>query len=173
MTNDWDRAFQEHAIVVQAYVARVEAVPRALWSTPRAPGKWSPAEEALHIVKAYELAGAADGSAEGMTLVTSPLMAWMARTFYLPIMLRRRTFPRNAPAPREVRPDAVRARHMSREETALRIEEVACRAAVTLRAAATRTPDVRITHAYFGPLRPLTALRLLSAHTRHHSKAGS
>ncbi len=96
MKNDWDSAFHEHAIVVQAYVAGVQAVPRALWGTPRAPGKWSPAEEALHIVKAYELAGAADGSAEGMRLVTSPLVAWMARTFYLPVMLRRRTFPRNA-----------------------------------------------------------------------------
>lgn len=165
----WADAMEEHEAVLRAYVARANAVPDERWTTPLAAGKWSAAEEALHLVLAYEqgLPAAIDGG--GMRLVSSPITAWFARTLYLPIMLRARTFPRNAPAPREVRPKAAAAGAISKNQLVSRLEATAGTAAIALRDAAHRTPGLRVMHAYFGALSPLTALRLLNAHTRHHT----
>ena len=165
----WADALEEHAAVLRAHVARAYAVPDEQWTMPVAAGKWSAAEAALHIVLAYEQGLPTATGGGGMRLVTSPIAAWFARTLYLPIMLRTGTFPRNAPAPREVRPDAAAACAIPRNQLLSRLEATAGRAANALRDAAHRTPEVRVMHAYVGALSPLTALRLLNAHTRHHT----
>lgn len=118
------------------------------------------------MLKAYEQALPGGIEAGGMRLVVSPVVAWASRTLYLPWMLRTRRFPRNAPAPREVRPDADVARTMPRTALIQQLEDTANRAALALRSA---REDARVTHAYFGALTPLVALRLLNAHTRHHT----
>jgi hypothetical protein len=95
--------------------------------------------------------------------------AWFARTVLLPRMLAAERFPRGAEAPAEVRPDLARARAFDQPEMRAHLCAVAEAAARALRDADEQRPAVRVTHAYFGPLRSLAALRLLSAHTRHHA----
>ena len=163
-------ATREHDDVLASYVQRLRELPAARWTQPRGDGKWSPAQEALHVVMAYEAGVAACTGGAGMVLVTSPAVAWLSRTFLLPLILWLRTFPRNAPAPREVRPSADVAAAISREEMVARLGATADRALRELREADVRRPRVRVMHAYFGPLSPLTAFRLLIAHTRHHSQ---
>ena len=40
--------------MLRTYVQRLHAVPEEQWAAPRAEGKWSVAQEALHVAMAYE-----------------------------------------------------------------------------------------------------------------------
>ena len=164
----WNAAMREHLDVVRACVVAIEEIdPRDWWRAPPA-GGWSPASVALHLCISYELGRDVSSGGVGMRLLVAAPKAWLLRTFLLPAMLATKRFPTGVGAPREVRPDAAEAERLTRDEAASRLTRVAGEAADALRSVAERRSDVRFTHAYFGPLPPLTALRLLSAHTRHH-----
>lgn len=166
----WTAALREHEEALRLFLEATARVPAAEWTRPPAPGRWSPAAMVLHVAQAYELGrDAAGGDGAGMRLRVPPLLAWASRTFLLPAMLASRRFPRNAPAPREVRPDIAAAERVTPAEAAARLARAAADAAKELRLAADRRPMPRVSHAYFGPLTPLATLRLLSAHTRHHA----
>lgn len=166
----WQAALAEHEREVRAFAAALARVPEPRWHHPPAPGRWTAAELALHVCQAYELGrDALVAGTPGMRLVARPWQAWLGRTLLLPALLAARVFPRDAPAPAEVRPDATEARTLSPAAAAARLERAAREAAEALEAAAARRPVPRFTHAYFGPLPPRQVLRLLSAHTRHHT----
>ncbi len=106
-----------------------------------------------------------------MRLRVSQPVALFSRIVILPVILTFKRFPRGARAPSEVAPDAAEARLLMPEEAATRLRRVADEAAAALRRAAAERPAPSMTHAYFGALSPYAALRLLSAHTRHHARA--
>ena len=91
----------------------------------------------------------------------------MLRAIVLPVILFVDRFPRDVTAPREVRPDLAEARTTSRADAETRLERAAAAAARTLRDA---PADATLRHAYFGALTPYQAIRMLSAHTRHHAR---
>jgi DinB superfamily len=163
----WTAAIAEHGRVVQAFVAEMQRVPIGAWHQPTAPGKWSPAAVALHICQSYEFGRAAASGGAAMRLRTTRVMAWLSRSALLPLFLAAARFPRGAKAPAEVRPDDDAARALSIDAAVARLERAAADAVDALRLPSA-TP---VTHAYFGPLPPRVALRLLSAHTRHHAAA--
>lgn len=165
----WDAAHAEHDSVVARFRDRVTSFPPDRWHQRPAPGRWSAAELALHVCDSYAYGVAAATGGRGMRLRVPRLVAWVSRTVLLPRMLAAERFPRGARAPEEVVPDAADALALSPREAGLRLSRCAQEAVDGLRAAAERTPARRITHAYFGALTPLLALRLLSAHTRHHA----
>jgi hypothetical protein len=166
----WAAGLADHEVAVAEFRAQVAQVPPERWQAPAAEGKWSPAEEALHVALAYELALANLAGGVGMRLRVSPLRARLLRWFLLPQLLRTGKFPREVPAPREIRPSSDEAHTLTAPALLARLERAAQGAAEALHAAQGRRPPVRMVHAYFGALRPLTALRLLSAHTRHHAR---
>lgn len=162
------RALVDHATALDAFVARVESVPDAAWHRERAPGKWSPAALALHVIDAYRLCDASiRKGGGGMRLRVAPWKAWIGRNIYFPVMLARRRFPQGAPAPMEVRPDLDAAACLTRAEAVSTLRHVADAAIAALIVAPRST---RFVHAYFGGLSPLMTLRLLGAHTRHHAE---
>ena len=133
-----------------------------------AEGKWSPAEVVLHVTLSYEFARAAVTEGAAMRLRVPPVSAWLSRHLLLPLLLRTTTFPRGAASPTEVRPSSAEARTLTAASAGDRLARAAAMAASVLRSAEDRQPGFRVTHAYFGSLSPRIALRLLSAHTRHH-----
>lgn len=166
----WDDALAEHATVLTAFVAAMEAVPRARWQMSPNATTWSAATLALHVVDSYAFGREAAFGRAAMRQRTPIPVAWFARTVLLPRLLAAERFPRGAQAPDEVVPDQHEASTLDQAAMRVRLERVAAEAVDALREAERSRPSVRITHAYFGPLRPLLALRLLSAHTRHHTK---
>lgn len=159
----------EHDRILDAFLREVRAVDAAAWDLERAPGKWSPAALVLHVCLAYEFGrDAASGRASMRLRVTAPV-AWLSRTVFLPASLALGRFPRGARAPVEVRPDLDQARRLSMGAGLERLTRAGAEAASALRRAAIERPQLRVVHAYFGPVTPLTALRVLSAHTRHHT----
>lgn len=159
----------EHHTVVAAFAERVAQFPADNWHRALGPGRWSAAAVALHVSQSYAFGVAAAEGGPGMRLRTHPLLSWLARRILLPRLLAQERFPRGAAAPAELRPDLERARRLSQRVALSLLHKEAAAALVALQSARVR-PDVRITHAYFGPLSPLEALRLLSAHTRHHCR---
>ena len=166
----WAAAVAEHETSVAAFRAAVRGIPAAGW-TAAAAGKWSPAEEALHVVATYELGTTIAAGDVVMRPRVPRAVAALSRWLLLPWLLRTGGFPRGADAPREVRPDRAVAHALDAAALLARLDRVADAAMRALRAADARRPRPRIVHAYFGPLPPLGALRLVSAHTRHHARA--
>ena len=167
----WHAALDEHDMAVRELMATCGRIPLDRWHRSPAPGKWSPSGVVLHLCRAYEVGREAADGGPGMRLLVSPSRAWALRTLLLPVILRTQRFPRGVRAPREVVPlDATSARPTP-DEALTRLEHVAREAAIALRRAADGRPVPRMMHAYFGPLGPRAALRVLSAHTRHHARA--
>lgn len=164
----WARALDDHDGAIEAYIATIAGIPADAWHREPAPGKWSAATVTLHLVEAYELGCRAVIGGASMRLVVPPWRAWILRKVLLPILIVRGRFPR-ARAPREVRPDLDAAMAWTRADATERLRASAADAATSFRAA-DRTPERRrFTHAYFGPLSPYLALRMLTAHTQHHT----
>lgn len=164
-------AQEEHAEVLGDFVSLVQRVPEASWQVPLAPGKWSAAALTLHVIHAYEFGHDAAQGRGGMRLRVPALAAWLARQLLLPVLLARRRFPRGAESPPEVAPDLSAALTLTPAQAIERLRHTAQRAVAALvhaHAQGARAP--RVVHAYFGALSPLQALRLLSAHTRHHAQ---
>jgi len=164
----WRRAAGEFDQEVEAFAVAIADIDPARWTTPRAPGRWSCAALALHVCRAYEFGVSAARGEGGMRLLVSPVAAWFARSTVLPVLLALRRFPRDAPAPREVVPDAEEAVAFDQPAMVMRLRASSALALQALQDAARTTPSRRIQHAYFGPLTPRVTVRLLSAHTRHH-----
>jgi hypothetical protein len=166
----WAAALAEHAAAVDELARQLGRVAPARWHEPVREHAWSPAEEALHVTLAYELARPAVQGSAGMRPRVSPARARLLRWLLLPALLRTGVFPRRVPAPREIRPDRAEAGALSAAALQARLRAAASDAAGALHDAGTRSPRIRVPHAYFGPLAPLVTLRLLSAHTRHHAR---
>lgn len=170
----WTAATIEHDAVLVDFITHVQRVQPHHWWLSTKTGKWSPAEEALHVVIAYEIgtgAAAAPNGEGGMRMLVSPERAWLSRQFLLPLLLMTKRFPRGAKAPAEVVPSLPEAATLTVAALAARLVTAASDAVRSLRASDERTTTPRrFVHAYFGPLDPLTTLRLLSAHTRHHTR---
>jgi hypothetical protein len=165
----WNIAVAKHDAAVREFIAACESCPQQDWH--RAPdGKWSAAAVALHVCNTYELGRDAMGSGKGMRLIVSPRYAWALRTFVLPWIIATTRFPR-ARAPREVVPGENETKRLTLDAARTRLMGAAREACETMRRAGAAGSAPRMNHAYFGPLSPYSALRLLTAHTRHHARS--
>jgi hypothetical protein len=169
MRRSWSRVIADHRATVTDVISVILTVPEESWNRHPAPRKWSAAEEALHIVLAYEVGLAALRGQMEMVAISTPFRAFILRWLVLPVITRTDWFPR-ARAPREVAPETSGPDSVSRETIVSRLEAVGEELSRELAAAAQDGSSRRIGHPYFGPLRVRTAALLMSAHTRHHRR---
>ena len=167
----WRAALAEHDAVLADARSVIECLPAERWLVPRAANKWSPADEVMHIRLAYSFGVDAVASGAAMRLVVPPFVAWFAGHVLLLLVFCTQRFPRGAVAPPEVRPSPCDALGLTPRDASAQLAVIATHAAAALHTADRDRPSVRVDHTYFGALPPCTALRLLSAHTRHHTAA--
>ena len=167
--NAWAEARAEHDQVVADFLAAIDGIPAARWQQLPRPDKWSAATLAHHVCVTYAFGRDAANGARSMKLLVPRPAAWLARTFLLPRILASHKFPRGAEAPQEVRPDREIALTLTPNAAKAQLRAMAAEAMAAIERAARERPSQRIVHAYFGPLSLLQGLRVLSAHTRHHS----
>jgi len=170
-TDRWAAALREHDEVVAGFVAAVVRLDVERWHQPMGPGRWSPAALTMHVIQSYELGRAAMEGGASMRVIVPRPVSWLARNIALPIFLARRTFPRGAEAPAEVRPDLEAAASLSQSAACAMLHAVSQASIDALHRADSVGPPRRFVHAVFGPLEPLLTVRLVSAHTRHHGLA--
>jgi DinB superfamily len=161
----WQAALDEHRVALAAFHDAAERVPASAWQTPRAPGKWSPAQIAEHLALAYE---AMLGELRGGPAMKPRAKPWQQTVFrwvVLPHVLFHRSIPR-ASSPREMRPPE------TGPDRAAVLHRLAQRADEMERELdrARRAGGGYLTHPYFGPVPPLKLLRFAGVHLDHHRK---
>jgi hypothetical protein len=158
-------AADEHRKAVGDCVAAIREVLRDDWGRSARPGGWTRAEIAEHLAVSYapplsELAGG-----PGFAIRLSWWKRLALRWTVLP-KIRRGGFPQGAPAPREIRPSEASS---DPERAAVRLSEQAATFLERLEHACRERP-VRLTHAYFGKLPAVDAVRILTSHANHHCR---
>jgi hypothetical protein len=134
----------------------------ARWSTPRAPGKWTPAQVVEHVARALE-ASAADIAGQPTRFPTLPRpVRVLVRTLFFRRVLRTGTFPRARTNPAMNPPSGP----ATPAEGALRLHA----AWRTLEQAATRCAERsdEITSVMFGRVRLADYVAFQGHHARHH-----
>ncbi|MCK6460734.1 MAG: DUF1569 domain-containing protein [Planctomycetes bacterium] len=154
-------ALAEDRKAVREFAAQAQAVPPGRWSTPRAEGKWSAAQVAEHVAKAYErscemLRG---DPQPGMPRWLRPLL----RILFLTKVLRTGRFPKGAKSPEQFLPSP---EPLPLEASLARIEKASADFAAEARKRA--EPGLTIDHPVFGRIRVADYVRLNQIHTRHH-----
>jgi hypothetical protein len=156
----------DHAAAVEEFFHRAAQVTSPRWDTPRADGKWTPAQEVLHVVLSYEAFTRELRGGAGMRPYGNRFKRLIWRAIGLTWILVRKKIPRGARAPREVRPpdgphDQAKLLADFRERTA-EFESV-------FRDAMASNPSKSVTHPYFGAVDLINAIKVVTVHTRHHA----
>ena len=155
-------ALTANRAAVDAFLAVVDRS-GGVWTTPRAPGKWTPAQVTEHIARTYDESGKLFA---GRT-TAFPTLPWLlrpvARAFLFNRVVRKGTFPKartnNAMNPKSG--PATPAEGRKRLETAVNGFEQQARA---IGAAG----DARLASATFGEVSLCDWARFQECHTRHH-----
>ncbi|MQA91588.1 MAG: hypothetical protein GEU90_15425 [Gemmatimonas sp.] len=165
--SDLVQALSRHRDAVELFIERAWPLSPADWITPRTQGKWTPAQEAMHLVLTYQayLAELREGPAVTPETFAARLPGF--RTEILPRILAGGWFPSGGVSPRTAQPDDAR-----RDKADVLEELAACvrgfDQAVLEAAARDRHRFVR--HPYFGTLRLDELVVVLAEHTNHHRK---
>ena len=162
---NWDAIQRLHADVTADFAAAAEAIPASRWMTPRAEGKWSPAEIVEHITLAYEtLLRELDGG-PGMQVRTKWWQRVLLRFTLVPKLMRGGAFPKGARAPRETRPVVT---DPDQGAAIARFKDRVARFGVSATFAMNTRPGARLTHPYFGQSKIPNAVLLSARHVQHH-----
>ena len=156
-----------HGEAVSGVIVRAQAIPAGATDRPRAPGKWTPVQEVVHLALTYREFSAVFGGAPEFTLLVPPEKAAQYRHAVLPRILAGGWFPSGAAAPDRVQA-AGEAETMAAALTQLRIAADEFHAAV--RGAGRAHAGRAWNHPYFGPMALLDLLDLLSEHANHHAR---
>lgn len=160
-----DAVRQLHAAAVEDFAAAAQRVPAAAWLSPRAEGKWSPAEIVEHLNTTYavvldELAGG-----PGMQIRTKWWQRWLLYFTIRRRILIGRGFPAGARAPREVRPATAPA---DQGGAIAAFRELARKFEAAVGSAVESGRRTHITHAYFGRSSAVTGMLFAARHIEHH-----
>ena len=164
---NWPEIQKLHLEATRDVIAAAQRIPPDQWMTPRAEGKWSPAEIVEHLNLAYDALLRDFAGEGGMKIRTKLWQRILLRFTLLPKLMRGEPFPPNARAPRETRPAT------ANRDQAAAIAAFAQRSARLDAAAADAIANrrrIRLTHAYFGRSPVPEAILLCARHLQHHGK---
>lgn len=161
-----DERLSDHRASLREFVDKASRLSADQWLRPRAEEKWTPAQEARHLVLTYE-GLMRDLRDEGrVRLKGTPLKRFIWRLFGLTSIMVRKRIPAAVRAPREFRPgdESTPAARLleellasGRSFEALFLEKIAAE------------PRRRVTHPFFGGLTLDQTITLLAVHNRHHA----
>jgi len=158
-----EQALEEDRKAVGEFAARARAVPPDRWNTPRAPGKWSPAQVCEHVARSYEK------SCEMLRGEPQPGMPrWLRpiiRTIFFSKVMRTGRFPKGAQAPEQFQP---LASPPPADESLARVAKASAEFAAEVRKHAHE--GATVDHPVFGRIRTSDYVRLAHIHTRHHAR---
>ena len=161
----WEEISAIHTRAVDDLVATATSVESARWLTPRAEGKWSPAEVVEHLNLAYDVMLREMSGQGGMEIRTKWWQRVLLRFTIVPKILRGDGFPTGARAPKETRPS------LTTTDQRMAIEAFRDRAKrFTVAIEDARQRGQRLTHAYFGKASTKPTLLLVARHIEHHAK---
>jgi DinB family protein len=166
LTRSMAELLTDHAAAVRHFADRATAISPDQWNIERAPGKWTPAQEAKHLALAYE---AFVRDLRGGPTLRLKGRWWQRRLWrwrVLPQILDGGRIPHGARAPREARPP-----DRPGDQSRLLGELVAQVAQFEdlVREMQLSQPRRRVAHPYFGLLTLPQLVRFCTVHTHHHA----
>jgi len=156
----------DHAAAVRDFAALAAAISADQWNVERAPGKWTPAQEAKHLALGY---GAFVRDLRGGPTLRLKGRWWQRRLWrwrVLPRILDSGRIPYAARAPREARPPD---RPGDQSELLAELGTQVAQFEATVIEMQRSQPRRRVTHPYFSVLTLSQLVRLCTVHTRHHT----
>ena len=135
----------------------------AVWTTPRAPGKWSPSQLVEHVARAMEESANVIAGVPSKLPTLPSFVRPLVRTLIFKRVLRTGTFPIKAKAPKAMDPPSGPATPM---EGRRRLEEALMRVDRECRACAQRGGVV--SNGAFGRISVEDYAQFIAIHTRHH-----
>jgi hypothetical protein len=154
-----------HRDAIRTYLARAGSLPDSAWITPRAPGKWSPAELTQHLILTYEALVAELSGGPGIRVRVKGWRLLTLRLFVMPRFLKHGIVPPGVRAPKETAPaagDPDRGAGLARLQEASRTFEDLARGGEGRRGST-------VTHPFFGRLSLAQGVRFAEVHVRHHT----
>ena len=159
----WDEVIALHDRAAAEFAADAERVDAGRWLTPRAEGKWSPAEVVEHLNRTYDVLLRELAGHGGMAIRTKWWQRILLRFTIVPKILRGDGFPSGARAPRETRPELT-----TTDQRAL-VDAFRDRAR-RFAGETVRARGGKLTHAYFGRAPIERSVLLCARHIEHHAK---
>lgn len=160
----WPEQHQAHRDAVDAFAITAANIAAGRWNEPMAPGKWSPAELALHLALTAEVMLRELATGEGPRVVTTWWQRALLRYTVRPKLLAGGKFP-PVRSPREARPQGPAGEQGA---TITRLRARAAELEAAIEAAARERPRTRLTHPYLGAFSLEESLRFCALHVRHH-----
>jgi hypothetical protein len=161
-----DRLIADHDAAVREFVDRASALDARRWLTPRAAGKWTPAQETTHVMLAYDEFTRQLRETRPMRLHRSRLRRALARLVGLTSILWFKRIPVAVNAPREARPEWVET---GADELLPQLRGRTNEFETTFARVWREEPRRRMSHYLFGPLTLEQGITLVTVHTRHHA----
>ena len=161
----WVEIEELHSRASAEVVRTAESIPTSRWTSPRAEGKWSPAEVIEHLNLTYDILLAELAGGGGMRVRTKWWQRIMLRLTILPKIMRGLPFPKGIRAPREIRPESPQA---DQSVAIASFKDRSARFAAAITAAQAKNPRTRLTHPYFGKSTLDNALLVCARHLQHH-----
>jgi uncharacterized damage-inducible protein DinB len=156
----------QHEAAVRKFVDVARAIDIDAWLTPRAAGKWTPAQETKHITLVYTLfwGQLAKGTRVRLRGTRFSRTVWRLIGFHPILFLRR--IPMAVDAPREVRPEWVVS---TSAELLPELEQAATLFASEFEHVWGQLPQPVMMHPLIGRMSLDQGMRFLCVHTRHHA----
>src|SRR4051812_415717 len=162
----FDTLTGEHDRAVREFIAKARAIDSERWVTPRAEGKWTPAQEVRHIILCYaEFLRQLNGGTP-IRLRGGLYTRVVSRAIGLTSILWFKRIPVAVRAPREIRPEP---ENTPAAELLAELQRELSAFAATFERAWLETPRPRMQHPLFGRVSLDTGIRFLTVHTRHHA----
>ena len=152
---------------IERFVECARRVPDAEWLTPRAAGKWPPAQEAMHLVLTYRAYTAEARNGPSVTPETFVARNPKLRTEVLPRILAGDWFPSGAVSPAVAQPDDA---PREKEDVLHDLIKYGREFASAVVEAAAKDPARFVRHPYFGALSLHELVIVLAEHAHHHRK---
>ena len=160
----FDNLAADHRAAVDEFVRRASAIPADRWKVPRAPEKWSPAQETKHVALYFSKITEGMNGAPHLRMRVKGLRRLIIRWFYFGRIMRSGRIPVAVRAPREVRPPDDPG---TQNDLLSELREASARFEAALRER--QSVPVTMMHPYFGGLDARETLRFAAIHTRHHA----
>jgi uncharacterized damage-inducible protein DinB len=160
-------ALARNRAAVERFVGRAQAVAPQTWNVPRAAGKWSPAQEAVHLALTYQAYVAELRAGPSVTPETFPARNPELRTSVLPRIVAGDWFPSGVVAPSPARPGEG---PRDQREVVDQLVERARAFEEAVVEARTRDPARCVRHPYLGALQLAELLAVIAEHAKHHSR---
>ena len=133
------------------------------WTSPRAPGKWSPSQIVEHVARGLDEAANVAAGRPSLPMLPAVVLP-IVRLLFFKRILRKAVFPTGYKSHKAMNPasgPATPAEGRVRLETAHQKFDEACRRAAS---------DGELIRTYFGAVPVADCVRFTELHTRHHGK---